>query len=442
VFSWKAVEVVLASSFMVVFFSFPVLFAYSFYFAPRLIDMAAILAIFLFYIICGVFTGILIGLSVPAFFSVRRLYPVLSVVSIIFISGIVILLRALRPEQFGNPDVINNILQYMGGLDIKGLAWLPFYWIARALHLLAKGDYTGYLKMLGLFSGLVLLLTVILGFIQSRFYLVLYDKLNKGSGAAFRSNWKNPRLLRGFLSDYSPLWKKEIKTFFRSSDQWTQLLVVGAIVVVYVLNIRGIALPHPSVKNLIAYLNLGMAAFISAGLNSRFTFTSLPMENPGISMVLASPFEKEKVYRFKLFFYFVPQFFIGILLFLAGDAALKLDSFSRVTGFVFLVPMLPCLTLMALFFSMKVESTVPLSPQHLVISRSGISYMLWSLVYIAAGMVYFVRPMFLFYYSQWVKRPVPFFEITVWYVGFVVLNILFMVILYRRSLSTWKRKEF
>jgi ABC-2 type transport system permease protein len=439
VFLWKSVEVASSSALMVIFFSMPVLFSYSYYFAPGPVEILAIIGVFLLYIVSGVLLGILIGLIIPAFFSVRKLQPVLSVVSIVLISGIVIFLRMLRPERFGNPEVINNLLDYMGGLSVEGFAMLPFYWIAKAVYFVSNGDYTGYLQTVGAFGGTILILGSFVLFLQKRFYLKLFDKLNKGSSGAYRSGWKKSSVLKG---DYGTLWKKEIKTFLRSPDQWSQLLIIAAITVVFVLNIKGIPLPHPTVKNLIAYLNLGMAAFIVAGLNSRFTFTTIPMENPGIVHLMASPFKKEKIYRFKLLFYVVPQMLIGFSLFLAGDAALGMDGFARGSGFVFLTPILPLLTVLALFYSLRIEKSVPLTPQHLIASKNGISYMLWSLVLVVAGMVYFVRPMFIYYYSRWAQKAAPTLEILLWFGAFLLLNTLAITFLYRKSLKIFKNKEF
>lgn len=438
VFAWKGVQVATSSSIMVIFFSLPVLFSYCFYFAPGIDDIAAIVLVFLLYIATGILVGILLGMIIPAFFSVKKLQPILSLVSIVLISAIVIFLRLLRPERFGNPDVIDNLMDYMGGLNVEGFAWFPFYWISKAIHFIAGKDYWGYWKIIGTFLVIILFLTAFTRFIQKKFYLKLFDKLNKGTGGAYRSRWKKSFLLS---RDYSALWKKEIKTFIRTPAQWSQLLIIGAIIVVFILNMKGIPTPHVSVKNIIAYLNLGMAAFIVAGLNSRFTFTTIPMESPGIVNLLGSPFKRKKIYRFKLLFFAVPQMIIGFALFLAGDIALGLDSFFRISGFLFLLPVLPFLTVLSLFYSLKIEESVPLTPQHLVASKNGISYMLWSLIYIVAGMVYFVRPVFLYYYNRFLQRPVPFLEISLWYGVFWLLNLVLLWTFYRKSISLWNKKE-
>jgi ABC-2 type transport system permease protein len=442
VFAWKALEVAAASALMVIFFAMPMLFAYCYYFAPTLINIAAVGLVFLLFMTAGVSIGILIGLIIPAFFSVKKLQPALSLVSIVLISAIVIFLRLLRPERFGNPAVIDNLLEYMGGLDVKGFTWFPFYWIARALHLVAKGDYWGYVKAIGAFLAIILSMAGFLLFVQKKYYLQLFDKLNKGTPGTHHSGWKKPRFFKKKYQDYSTLWKKEIKTFFRSPDQWSQLLIIAAIVIVFILNMKGIPLPHVSVKNIIAYLNMGMAAFIVAGLNSRFTFTAIPMESPGIAHLMASPFEKKKLFYFKLLFYMIPQIIVGFILFFTGDITLHLDAFTRIGGIIYLAPALPFLTILALYFSLRIQETVPLTPQHLVMSRNGISYMLWSTFYVAAGMIYLVRPFFLYHFNRFFHRPIPYLEISLWFVGFLVINSIMIVLFYKKSISIWGKKEF
>ncbi len=438
VFYWKAIEVGINSGIMILFFSPPVLFAYCYYFAPGLIDIAGILFFFLMYCLSGIMAGILMGLIIPAFFSVRRLQPVLSVVSILLMSSIVIFLRLLKPEQFGNPDIINNMMNYMAGFDVTLFAYMPFSWLAKAFTHIAKGDYSALTGIAGAFAGTIGLLAAVAFFVQKKFYFKLFDKLSQSDAGKYRSSWKKG-LLKG---EYGALYKKEVKTFMRSPAQWSQLLIIAAIIVVFILNMKGIPMPHPSFKNLISYLNLGMAAFIVAGLNSRFSFTTIPMENPGLIHLLASPFAKEKIYKFKLLFYAIPQMIIGFILFFTADIALQLDSFARLSGTIFLLPVLPFLTVLALYYSLKLEENIPLTPQHLIVSRSGVLYMLFGMLAIVLSMIYFVRPLFIYYYSLYRKVPVPNFEIFLWFLVFCLIFVGIMILLYRRSLALWRQREF
>ncbi len=106
---------------------------------------------FFLFLASGVLPGIALGLVIPAFFSVRRLQPVLSVFSIILISSIVVFLRLLRPERFLNPSEIDNVLNYMGSLDLKVFYYFPFAWLARAMSLTAGRESAPYWKIIAVF---------------------------------------------------------------------------------------------------------------------------------------------------------------------------------------------------------------------------------------------------------------------------------------------------
>ncbi len=438
IFIWKAIETAFTSASMVIFFALPVLYSYCFYFAPRWHDILGVVFIFSLYVLSGVLFGILLGMIIPSFFSVRRLQPVLSLVSIGLISIIVIFLRLLRPEQLLKPESIENLMEYMSGLKLGFFSYFPFSWVAKGITFVSRDNNSGFLRAVGLFLALLCLLSVMLYFFQKRYYLKLIDRLNESSLGGVRSGWRK-RFLTG---NFGVLWKKEIKTFIRTSSQWSQLLIIAAMVMVFILNMKSIPSPHPAVKNIIVYLNLGMSAFIIAGLNSRFTFTTISMEGPGIVHVLASPFPRKKFLEFKLLFFAIPQVLIGFALFYTGDISLKIDPFIRVAALFFLIPILVLLSVMAVFFGLQINRPTPITPQHLIVSKAGISYMLWSLLMIVMGMIYFARPLFLFYYNLYRMRAIPYLEIFMWFFGFVILNLVAGKWLYGKSQRLWARREF
>jgi len=437
IFVWKMLEVSLFSSAMVAFFSLPVLFYFSHYFAPSGTQVLRILLAFFLFLASGVLPGIVLGLVIPAFFSVRRLQPVLSVFSIILISSIVVFLRLLRPERFLNPSEIDNVLKYMGSLDLKVFYYFPFAWLARAMSLTAGRESAPYWRIIAVFALLAgALLVLVLG-LQKKLYLQLFDKMNKGGKGYFKSRWRQWRL----NNDYVPLLRKELKTFLRTPAQWSQLLIVGALVAVFVINMRMIPMPAPSVKNFVSYLNLIMAVFIVAGLNSRFTFPSIPGEGPALAHVFSAPFPKVKFYRFKLLFHLVPQLLIGLALFAVGDLTLHFDAFTRGMAVVFLTPAIVFLTLLSLVLGMQTNESNPLSPEHVIVSKQGISYMFWSMIYLVAGLGLLARPVGIYYWHRYTHGAVPYMEITVWFLGFELVNLALIVFYYRRGRKLWLARE-
>src|SRR5205807_9578870 len=76
---------------------------------------------------------------------------------------------------------------------------------------------------------------------------------------------------------------KDLKVFLRDVSQWSQLLLLLALVLVYLYNFRVLDLqriPYLSgvVKNVYAFVNLAMAGLVMATLCARFVFPAVSSE--------------------------------------------------------------------------------------------------------------------------------------------------------------------
>ncbi|MEN8223265.1 MAG: hypothetical protein ABFR36_08405 [Acidobacteriota bacterium] len=438
IFLWKGLEVTLNSSIMVIFFASPVISAYLYYFSSGAQNYILAMIHFVLFILTGVITGIILGFIIPGFISIKKLQPALSVVSILIISIVVIFLRLLQPEKFGNPDIIDNVFEYIKGLSTPLFKYFPFEWLSKSLISLSGNNNSGFFGFLSATIVLMSVLYIFLWLLQRKFYFPLFDKINRGSFGGRRSKWEKG-IIKG---DFGILLKKEVKSFLRTPEQWSQLLVIGAIIIVFIMNMKIIPLPSGQIKNIIGYMNIGMAAFIITGLNSRFTFTSMPMENPGISHLFASPFNKMKILKFKVIFYLIPMFLISFGLFFAGEVILELDKITRLSGVLYLTPVVIFITLLAFYFSLQLKGSKQLSPQHLITTREGISFMLWSLVYIVLSLIFMIRPLFLYFYARFTGKVIPIGEISLWIAAFFLINFLLIYIYSRVLKKGWSEKEF
>jgi len=437
-FNWKTLESLLNSSLLVILFSLPVLIAYCYYFAGGTLQILLIALCFSLFILGGALLGIMIGMIIPLAVSIHKLRPILSIVTILLISTLVIFIRLLKPEQFGDPDIIGNIVQFISGFDLKAFDFFPFAWAARALTAVSKldlGDFSHHLLHSLLFSSA---LWIILLVFQARNFKSIHEKLNRGTAAIHSRPW-HPATVSGSAK---PLWKKETRTFLRTPEQWSQVLIIMAIIVVFIVNMKTIPVPHPSVKNLIAYINLGILTFIIAGLNSRFTFTSIPMENPAILHLIVPPLERRKIYHFKIVFFLVPMLLLGLLLFWVSNLLLSVHPIIRLTGWVYLVCAIVFKTILALNMSFNIRSGRHISSQHLIVTKPGILYMFYSILYIVLSLLFFIRPLYLYFISVYRHRPVPHLSIALWFGAFVLINLLLIIVTYRRGKNKWLSREF
>jgi ABC-2 type transport system permease protein len=90
------------------------------------------------------------------------------------------------------------------------------------------------------------------------------------------------------------LFLKDLKVFLRDTAQWSQLLLLLALAVVYVYNFRVLDLdriPYMGfvIRNLYAFLNLLLAGFVLSAVAVRFVFPAVSAEGPAFWIVRSSP---------------------------------------------------------------------------------------------------------------------------------------------------------
>jgi ABC-2 type transport system permease protein len=128
---------------------------------------------------------------------------------------------------------------------------------------------------------------------------------------------------------------KELRLFFRDSTQWSQLVLLAVIVVVYVFNVRALPLRGGAVTfflvNAIPFLNLLLAGFVLASVAARFIFPGVSLEGRTLWLLRSSPLDMRDLLWAKFWTGTVPLLVLAIAIVGATDALLG------VTPFIFLV---------------------------------------------------------------------------------------------------------
>jgi len=151
-----------------------------------------------------------------------------------------------------------------------------------------------------------------------------------------RVGWIAPLVL--FLSrrmdpSQQAILLKDVKTFFRDPGQWSQLFLVGSIVVISLVSVA--ALPVDVVRgpwvgtfrNVLAFLVLGLVGFVMAAVAARFQFTAVSTEGRGFWLVRSSPMSAEQYLWAKMWPGIVPMLFLGETLAIASTAILRAGPF-------------------------------------------------------------------------------------------------------------------
>src|SRR5213075_1515113 len=101
------------------------------------------------------------------------------------------------------------------------------------------------------------------------------------------------KVLSPFGTTRRELVMKELRLFFRDTTQWSQLILLGVLIVVYVFNIKYLPLRGEGVTffllNVVPFLNLVLAGFVLASIAARFIFPGVSLEGRTLWLLRSSP---------------------------------------------------------------------------------------------------------------------------------------------------------
>ncbi|MFO0837039.1 MAG: hypothetical protein U1D55_00810 [Phycisphaerae bacterium] len=97
---------------------------------------------------------------------------------------------------------------------------------------------------------------------------------------------------------------KDLRSFTRDAKQWTQMVIMLGLLIMYVANLRRlpIDLQNPTMKSMIAFLNLTTVSLILATFTSRFVFPLLSLESQQLWLLGFLPVSRTQLLWTKFLF--------------------------------------------------------------------------------------------------------------------------------------------
>lgn len=276
-------ETALHSSWMVLLLSLPMLAAYGLAFDGGAWYVATAIAGFLPFLVIPSALGSAVTLVLVNVFPARRTRDILSVIGVLAAAGLVVLFRLIRPEQLARPEGFRSLVEFISVLRGSSSPFLPSDWLQRVLMGSLTGD-RDFLPLYLLWSTAAAL--VVLGAVLHwRLYAIGFTRAQEGA-QRFAREGMGTRVLRRLLAPLGTLRRelvlKELRVFFRDSTQWSQLILLAVLVVVYVVNIRYLPLTGDGmtffIVNIIPFLNLALSGFVLASIAARFLFPAVSLE--------------------------------------------------------------------------------------------------------------------------------------------------------------------
>lgn len=342
VYTARLLETMIQASWMMVLVLIPVLSAYGVVYDGGLAFAGIALLALLAYLVLPAVTGAALTLVLVSVFPARRARDLLALVALFGAAALIALVRLLRPEQLASPEGFRDLVDFIQVLETPQSVWLPSDWAAQAmlapLGVLPRGFD---LFPLVLLSATAAVFYVAGAALHARLYAEGFSRAQEG-GALKEGGVRVPVLERSFAAlpvNARSLVSKDIRTFFRDTTQWSQLILLVVLVVIYIYNIRVLPLFTGEevgffLTNVVSFLNLGLAGFVLAAIAARFIFPAVSLEGRTLWLLRSSPLDLRLLLWSKFWVGVVPLLVIALALTLGTNLILRVGPFMMALSLV------------------------------------------------------------------------------------------------------------
>ncbi len=333
----RLILTLLQSSWMVVLFSVPVYAAFAATAASASLFLAAVALAFPPLVLIATCIGSMVTSALMAAFPARRVKEMLLLLSALFVVLLVFLIRVQQPERLLNPRSIYDVTEFFSSFSTPSALFLPSAWTTSVLVAGRNGEALPAMPLLLLWSTAAAL--VVIGCWMARWlYGIGYSRAQESRPARLSSLPLVDRILEKLSRPFEPRFRslllKDLRTFLRDTTQWSQLLLLGALVVVYLYNFSVLPANFTFatfyLQNLFSFLNLGLAGFVLSAVAVRFVFTSVSSEGRAFWILRSSPLTMDKLLWSKFWTALPPLLLLSQVLTIVSNQFLGATLFMTV----------------------------------------------------------------------------------------------------------------
>ena len=403
VYTARLLETFANSSWMVVLMAVPIFTAYGIaYDGGWWYPLVALAAVIPFLAIPSAL-GAAITLLLVNVFPARRTRDILSVMTVLAAGGVVLAFRVLRPERLVRPEGFRSLVDFLALLRAPSSPWLPSDWVQSGV--LGWLRYEPDALPFYLLWTTAAALFVIGALLHRALYAAGFSKSQEGAGLATRGRRVSRRRLIALLPvTRRELVLKELHVFFRDTTQWSQLILLVVLVIVYIFNIRYLPLRGDGITfllvNVIPFLNLVLAGFVLASIAARFVFPSVSLEGRTWWLLKASPLAMRDLLWAKFWVGTVPLLVLALAMVVTTDILLQVSEFMTAVS-------IGTITLLTFAISGLAIGAGTVFPQfdtenaaQIPTSFGGLVFMMTAISLIALVIILEARPVYIYLSAQ------------------------------------------
>ncbi|MBD3329865.1 hypothetical protein GF357_05220, partial [Candidatus Dojkabacteria bacterium] len=311
-------------------------------------------------------------------------------------------------EQLVSEIGMNQLLSYIQNNRIPTAPYLPSTWGAEMLmSLLEQTPLQAFWNLLWLLltAACVYVLTFTLA--KKIYYTGWTGTSESRTVKTIKRGTLTERILKS-LSFLHPttraLFIKDIKLFWRDTTQWSQLLMLAALLLIYFFNIKSLPLRTIYLKNLISFLNLGLAGFVLASIGARFVYPSTSLEGQSFWVIHAAPVSYRRFLLEKFFIFLFPLLLLAETLIIISNILLEVSGYMMFLSTVTIFLMTIGLTGLGVGLGAIYPKFINENPAQIAMSIGGVLYMILSLLYIGVTIVLEAWPVYIYFSQQLFRR--------------------------------------
>jgi ABC-2 type transport system permease protein len=388
----KLAETIVHSSWMVALLALPIFTAYGIVYQGGVWYPLVALAAFIPYLIMPAVLGTAVTLILVNVFPARRTRELLGLMATGTIVIALVVLRFLRPEQLAQPEGFRNLVDYLAVLRTPTSPLLPSEWTASMIMnwLLHVGDPWPIAKLWSVAPAAV----AVGALLHRRLYYQGFSKAQEGAERKIRRPLRGP--VSGALRFLSPSKRefilKDLRLFFRDNTQWSQLILLAVLLMVYLFNIKSLPL-HSGERvpfrlvTMISFLNLGLAGFVLSAVAARFIFPAISLEGRQMWLLRSSPLDPQAMLWSKYWMGTVPLLVLALIITVFTNWLLQASVFMMSVAVGTIVLYTLAASALALSFGALYPQFGSENAAQIPTSFGGLVYMMSSLTLLAAIIV-------------------------------------------------------
>ena len=407
----KLAETLLHSSWMVALMAVPILAAYGVIYRGGVLFLPYALLAFVPMLVLPAVIGSALTLVLVNLFPARRTRDLLSLVAIFAAGGVILLFRIIRPERLASPEGFRNLLDFLTVLRTPTSPFLPSEWTTKAIMSFLLG-HPDPLPLALLWTTAAAFVTIG-AWLHRELFASGFTKAQEGAERFVRGGlwgWTVGTLLSGLPVAKREFVLNDIKLFFRDASQWSQLILLAVLVVVYLFNIKALPLHRGEevgffYTTLVSFLNLGLAGFVLSSIAARFIFPAVSLEGRHMWLLRSSPLDLRALLWSKYWVGTLPLLVLALLLTGLTNVLLKVGPFMMVMGLVTICCLTFAMAAMALGFGALYPQFETENAAQIPTSFGGLVYMMATVVLL--GAVIFALWQAVYVYIRAVYQRVP-----------------------------------